>query len=85
MWQFLAAVEEEFDAAEARLVGLELEAPFYHLGLWARRAGHGVGVQVGRGRGGPEGRGGVADFGGDFVGGYAIAAGPAVVEVKYGV
>lgn len=66
MGEALGAVEEELYAAEPGLVGLELEAPFYGFG------------EVGRGGRGGEGGGGVVDFGWDFVGGYAVAARPAV-------
>jgi hypothetical protein len=63
--QLLVVVEEELDAAQARLFGFELEAPFDDLGReWV----------IGRG----VGRVGVAYFGRNFVGGYAIAARPAV-------
>lgn len=65
--ELLGAVEEELNAAEAGLLGAELEAPFY---------GGGGGRGGGGGGGGRGAWGCVGEFCGDLVGGYAVAARP---------
>ena len=58
--QLLRAIKEQLDAAETRLLGLELEAPFHDRG----------------GAGGSTWRDGVGDLGRDLVRRDAIPAGP---------
>jgi hypothetical protein len=62
--EFLVTVEEQLDASQTRVLGLELEPPLDGFG------GKGI-IWVG------VGRGDVSDFGGDFVRGDSIAAWPA--------
>jgi hypothetical protein len=75
MRQFLVSVEEEFYTAETWFFGFELETPFY-----AGDGGFGAAALFGGECcvGGRRDGGGclVGDFGGDFVGGYAVASWP---------
>jgi hypothetical protein len=75
MRQLLVSVEEEFYTAETRFFGFELEAPFYagDGGFGAAALFGGECCVGGRGDGGSCF---VGDFGGDFVGGYAVASWP---------
>jgi hypothetical protein len=62
VWELLVPVEKEFYTPEARLLWLELEAPFYVLRRFRGRF-------EGRGRAVAGWRFAVADFAGYFVGG----------------
>lgn len=81
MRQLLISIQEQLYASQTRFFWLELEAPFDPLdGRSGTAALLGGDCVVGDGG---EFGGLVGDFGGDFVGGYAVASWPSFISSAF--